>query len=243
MKKIAIITGASRGIGAATAKILAENGYAVCVNYKTAKDQAEAIVETIKKNNGTAIAVKADIALESDILKLYETVDKELGIVTALVNNAGTNGGISEVENISAACLEAVFATNVFGTFYASREAVKRMKQNGGGNIVNVTSETARFGGTNLAHYAASKAAINTFTIGFAREVAPFNIRVNAVSPGVIDTEAHAGSSPERMNNLLNSLPMKRMGKAAEVANLIEWLLSDGASYLSGSIIPITGSR
>jgi NAD(P)-dependent dehydrogenase (short-subunit alcohol dehydrogenase family) len=243
MEKIAIVTGASRGIGAATAITLAAQGYAVCVNYNTGKAQAEAVVAEIKNNHGHAIAVQGDIALEKDILKLYDIVDKELGSVTALINNAGTNGGVCEVENISAACLEAVFATNVFGTFYASREAVKRMKKNGGGNIINVTSEAARFGGTNLAHYAASKAAINTFTIGFAREVAPFNIRVNAVSPGVIDTEIHAGSSPERIDNLIKSLPMKRMGKASEVANLIYWLLSDSASYLSGSIIPITGSR
>jgi NAD(P)-dependent dehydrogenase (short-subunit alcohol dehydrogenase family) len=243
MDKVAIVTGASRGIGAATAITLASQGFAVCVNYNSAKDKADAIVAEITRSGGKAIAVKADMALESDILKLYEIVDKELGIVTALVNNAGTNGGVCEVENISASCLELVFATNVFGAFYASREAVKRMKTNGGGNIVNVTSEAARFGGTNLAHYAASKAALNTFTIGFAREVAPYNIRVNAVSPGVIDTEIHAGSTPERIENLLKSLPMKRMGKSSEVADLIHWLLTDAASYLSGAIIPITGSR
>jgi NAD(P)-dependent dehydrogenase (short-subunit alcohol dehydrogenase family) len=242
-KKVAIITGASRGIGAACARLLAENNYAVCVNYNNAQAQAEALVAEIKKNNGTAIAVKADMARESEILKLFDTVDKELGPVTALVNNAGTNGGISEVENITAACLEKVFATNVFATFYTCREAVKRMKATQGGNIVNITSEAARFGGNKLAHYAASKAAINTFTIGFAREVAGHNIRVNAVSPGVIDTEVHADSPPDRINTLLNSIPMKRMGTADEVANLILWLLSDAASYLSGSIIPITGSR
>lgn len=243
IKKIALITGGSRGIGAATALTLAENGYAVCINYNSGKDQADALVATIKKNNGQAIAVQADMGSEKSVLKLFDTVDKEFGIVTALVNNAGTNGGICEVENISAERLQTVFATNVFGTFYASREAVKRMKENGGGGIVNVSSETAKFGGTQLAHYAASKAAINTFTIGFAREVAPYNIRVNAVSPGVIDTDAHADSSPDRIANLLKSLPMKRMGKASEVANLIFWLLSESASYLSGSIIPITGSR
>jgi NAD(P)-dependent dehydrogenase (short-subunit alcohol dehydrogenase family) len=243
MKKIAIVTGASRGIGAATAILLAEQGYAVCVNYNTAQDRADEVVKTIQNMQGTAIAVRADMSSEYDILSLFATVDKELGVVTALVNNAGTNGGVCEVENISAACLESVFATNVFGTFYACREAVKRMKQNGGGSIINVTSETAKFGGTNLSHYAASKAALNTFTIGFAREAAAHNIRVNAVSPGIIDTEIHATSSPERISNLINSLPMKRMGKAAEVANLIAWLASDAASYLSGSIIPITGSR
>jgi NAD(P)-dependent dehydrogenase (short-subunit alcohol dehydrogenase family) len=136
-----------------------------------------------------------------------------------------------------------VFATNVFGSFLCSREAVKRMKENGGGNIVNVSSEAARFGGTNLAHYAASKAAINTFTIGFAREVAPYNIRVNAISPGVIDTEMHASSAPDRLANLMNSLPMKRMGNTHEVAELIYWLLSDTASYISGAMIPVTGAR
>jgi NAD(P)-dependent dehydrogenase (short-subunit alcohol dehydrogenase family) len=243
MKKIALITGGSRGIGAATALALAENGYAVCINYNNAKEQALALVDTIQKNNGKAIAVQADMASEAAILKMFATVDKELGPVSALVNNAGTNGGACEVENITAATLETVFATNVFGTFYASREAVKRMKENGGGSIVNVTSESAKFGGTQLAHYAASKAAVNTFTIGFAREVAQHNIRVNAVSPGVIDTDIHADSTPERIANLVKSLPMKRMGKASEVADLIYWLLSDTASYLSGSIIPITGSR
>jgi NAD(P)-dependent dehydrogenase (short-subunit alcohol dehydrogenase family) len=241
--KIALITGGSRGIGAATALALAENGYAVCINYNNAKEQAQALVDTIKKNKGTAIAVQADMSSETAIVKMFQTVDKELGPISALVNNAGTNGGVSEVENITAAILETVFATNVYGTFYASREAVKRMKENGGGSIVNVTSEAAKFGGTQLAHYAASKAAVNTFTIGFAREVAPHNIRVNAVSPGVIDTDIHAGSTPERIANLIKSLPMKRMGKASEVADLIYWLVSDAASYLSGSIIPITGSR
>jgi NAD(P)-dependent dehydrogenase (short-subunit alcohol dehydrogenase family) len=243
MKKVAIITGASRGIGAATALLLAENDYAVCVNYFSGKAEAESLVETIRKNNGTAIAVPADMSSETAILNMFDTVDKELGTLTALVNNAGTNGGIGEVENITAATLEKTFATNVFATFYACREAVKRMKPNSGGNIVNVSSEAAKFGGNRLAHYAASKAAVNTFTIGFAREVAAYNIRVNAVSPGVIDTDAHAGSPPERLNTLLNSIPMKRMGTATEVANVILWLLSDAASYLSGSIIPITGSR
>lgn len=167
MKKVAIVTGASRGIGAATAELLAEKGFAVCVNYNSAKDKADAIVDTITKKGGTAIAVKADMASETDILKMFATVDREFGPVTVLVNNAGTNGGISEVENISLDCLTSVFATNVFGTFLCSREAVKRMKQSGG-SIVNVSSEAAKFGGNKLAHYAASKAAINTFTIGFA---------------------------------------------------------------------------
>lgn len=243
MKKVAIVTGASRGIGAATAKLLAEHGYAVCVNYNSAKDKAETLVNEIRAKGGKAIAVKADLASEVDIINLFAIVDLELGPVTALINNAGTNGGICEVENITADCLHSVFATNVYGTFIASREAVKRMKQHGGGSIVNVSSEAAKFGGNKLAHYAASKAAINTFTIGFAREVAPYNIRVNTVSPGVIDTEMHHASPPDRIASLLKTLPMGRMGTPDEVAELIFWLLSDKSSYISGAILPVTGSR
>lgn len=243
MKKVAIVTGASRGIGAAISELLAQNGYAVCVNYLNAKEKAHQIVEAIKANHGEAIAVKADMAKEADILKLFEIVDNELGCVTALVNNAGTNGGICDVENITLESLHSVFATNVFGTFIACREAVKRMKTKGGGSIVNISSEAAKFGGNRLAHYAASKAAINTFTIGFAREVASFNIRVNTVSPGVIDTEMHHGSSPDRIANLMKTLPMGRMGTPQEVAELVNWLLSDKASYVSGAILPVTGSR
>jgi NAD(P)-dependent dehydrogenase (short-subunit alcohol dehydrogenase family) len=243
MKKIAIVTGASRGIGAAAAQLLAKQGYAVCVNYFTAAEKAHDIVAAIKKNNGHAIAVQADLSSEQDILNLFATVDQQLGPVTALVNNAGTNGGICEVEHISSDRLEAVFATNVYGTFYACREAVKRMKQNGGGSIVNVSSEAAKFGGNKLAHYAASKAAINTFTIGFAREVAAHQIRVNAISPGVIDTDIHLESPPDRIQALKNSLPMGRMGTTEEVAKAIAWLLSTEATYLSGAIIPVTGAR
>lgn len=241
--RVAIITGASRGIGAATANLLAQNGFAVCINYLNAKEKADALVENIRANHGKAIAIQADLASEKDIIHLFEQVDKQLGPVTALVNNAGTNGGICEVENISLEQLQKVYATNVFGTFLACREAIKRMKKNNGGNIVNISSEAAKFGGTKLSHYASSKAAINTFTIGLAREVASVNIRVNAVSPGVIDTEMHHDSTPERITNLLNSLPMKRMGTTSEVSELIHWLLSDAASYISGAIIPVTGSR
>lgn len=242
MNKIAIVTGASRGIGAATARLLAKQGYAVCVNYHHAKDKADALVQHIKENQGEAMAVQADMSNEADILNLFAAVDQAWGPLTALVNNAGTNGGICEVENMTAECLHSVFATNVYGTFIACREAVKRMKPHGGA-IVNVSSEAAKFGGTRLAHYAASKAAINTFTIGFAREVAPYGIRVNTVSPGVIDTEMHHDSPPDRIANLLKTLPMGRMGSPEEVAEMICWLLSEKASYVSGAILPVTGSR
>ncbi|HEU5281042.1 MAG TPA: SDR family oxidoreductase [Gammaproteobacteria bacterium] len=243
MKKVAIITGASRGIGAATAKLLAENGYAVCVNYNQDADNAEKLKKDILATGGEAIAVQANVGKEEDILRLFKTVDEALGPVTLLVNNAGTNGGNTQVENITLNQLQDVFSTNVYGTFIASREAVKRMKQNGGGSIINISSEAAKFGGNNLAHYAASKAAINTFTIGFAREVAAYRIRVNTISPGVINTEIHANATPERINTLMKSIPMGRMGDTMEIAQAIKWLASDHASYISGAIIPITGSR
>jgi NAD(P)-dependent dehydrogenase (short-subunit alcohol dehydrogenase family) len=243
MKKVALITGASRGIGAATAKLLAENGYAVCVNYHTAQDKAEALVKAIQQSGGQAIAIKADMSAEKDIIQLFASVERELGCITALVNNAGINGGMSEVENITSECLQSVFATNVFGTFIACREAIKHMKKQGHGNIVNISSEAAKFGGNRLAHYAASKAAINTFTVGFAREVAPYHIRVNTVSPGVIDTDQHVSVPADRIANLIKSIPIGRMGTITEVAQLILWLLSDHSSYVSGAIIPITGSR
>lgn len=243
MKKIAIITGASRGIGAATAHLLAAHDYAIGINYCHAKEKAEAIVNAIRQTKGEAIAIRADLAVEKDILNLFEIVDKELGPVTTLVNNAGINGGICAVEEISVDRLQQVFATNVFGTFLTCREAIKRMKNNGGGSIINISSEAAKFGGTKLAHYAASKAAINTLTIALAREVAADNIRVNTVSPGVINTELHQHSPPERIEILLKSLPMGRMGATKEVSELILWLASNAASYVSGAIIPVTGAR
>ncbi len=243
VKKVAIVTGSSRGIGAATAKLLAKSGYFVCINHLNEEDKATAIVNEINNHGGNAIAMKADISAEEQVIKLFEEVNKLWGPVTALVNNAGINGGISAVEDITMDCLQSVFSTNVYGTFLCCREAVKQMKINGGGAIVNISSEAARFGGNRIAHYAASKAAVSTFTVGFAREVAEFNIRVNAVSPGVIDTDLYAGHSDEQIQQLKKSLPMKRLGSALEVAESIVWLLSDKASYLSGSIIPIAGGR
>jgi NAD(P)-dependent dehydrogenase (short-subunit alcohol dehydrogenase family) len=243
MKKVAIVTGASRGIGAATAKLLARNGYAVCVNYSTGKEQAHEVVTAIEADGGTALAVQADVSLEADIINMFDTVEKELGPISALVNNAGLTGNRCPVEEVTADCLHSVFATNVYGTFLCCREAVKQMKTHIGGSIVNISSEAARFGGNRLAHYAASKAAINAFTIGFAREIAQYNIRVNTISPGIIDTEMHANTLPERVQALKNTVPMGRMGTVNEVAESILWLLSDKASYLSGTVIPVAGGR
>lgn len=243
MKPVALVTGASRGIGVEIARVLANNGYAVCINYCSQQKKAEALAAEINHQGGQAIAIKADLSDEKNILQLFATIDEKLGNITALVNNAGITGGTQLVEEITHDCLQQVFATNVFSTFFCCREAVKRMKKNGGGSIVNVSSEAARFGGNQLAHYAASKAAINTMTMALAREAAADNIRVNAVSPGVIETDIHLGSTPERLTYLKNTLPMKRMGKPKEVAELVCWLLSDSASYVSGAIIPITGAR
>jgi len=240
--KTAIVTGASRGIGAATAKLLAAKGYAVAVNYKNSHTDAEKVLEEITQKGGQGMLVKADVAVEADVIKMFSAVNQKLGNITVLINNAAVNPTCS-VEETQYQMLVNVFHTNVFGAFIASREAVRFMRDAGGGAIVNISSEAARFGGNRMAHYAASKAAINTFTVGFAREVAPYNIRVNAVSPGIIDTEAHADATPERMSAIKSSLPMGRMGKPEEVAETIAWLLSDAASYVSGSVFSVTGAR
>jgi len=241
--KIAIVTGASRGIGAATAKLLGQKGYAVCVNYMKSADKAEAVANSIVKLGGKAITVQANISKEKDILAMFELVDSEFGPVTALVNNAGNSGGFREVREITLEQLQSVFSVNVYGAFICAREAVKRMMQVGEGSIVNVSSEAGKFGGNSLTHYAASKAALNAFTVGFAREVAPYNIRVNAVSPGVIDTDAHNDITDERLATLKNSLPMGRMGSPEEVAETIVWLLSNKSSYISGAIVSVAGGR
>ena len=239
--KIALVTGGSRGIGAATVKGLIASGYKVAFSFH----QNEAIANQIVAQApfGQALAIRANLSNENDIITMFESINNEWGPICALVNNAGTNGAICKVEAITAELLESVFKTNVFGTYYCTREAIKHMKQLGKGNIVNVSSEAAKFGGNSISHYAASKAAINTFTIAVARELSSFNIRVNAISPGVIDTDMHKNSPPERKKKLLDSIPMQRMGSADEVASAILWLLSDESSYISGAIIPVNGAR
>lgn len=241
--KVALVTGGSRGIGAATAVRLAKDGYAIALNYHSNQAAADEVVAAIEATGGKAVAFQADVGDEAVVVSLFEAIKNTLGPISALVNNAGHNGGFGPVAEITKERLESTFAANVFGTFYCCREALKHMQEAGGGAIVNVSSEAAKFGGRHLAHYASAKAAINTFTIGFAREAAEVGVRVNAVSPAVIDTDQQQGITEERRQALMNSIPMGRMGSAEEVANTISWLLSDEASYVSGSIISVTGAR
>lgn len=248
MEKVLIVTGGSRGIGAATALLAAEKGYAVGVNYLHHRAAAENIVSTITKIGMPAIAVAADIASEQAVVQLFETVDQQLGRVTALVNNAGILEPQMRVEKMDAARLNRMFAANVTGSFLCAREAIKRMsiKQGGaGGAIVNVSSVASRLGAPGeYVDYAASKGAIDAMTIGLSKEVADEGIRVNAVRPGFIYTDIHAsGGEPDRVERIKDSLPMKRGGQASEVAQAILWLLSDQASYTTGSFIEVAGGK
>ena len=245
---VVLITGASRGIGAATARLAATRGYAVCVNYKSNADAAAAVVAEIVGAGGRAVSVQADVAVESDIVRLFETCDRELGQLTALVNNAGILETQTRVETIDAARLQRVFAANVTGSFICAREAITRMstKHGGtGGAIVNVSSRASQLGSPGeYVDYAASKGAIDTFTIGLAQEVAQEGIRVNAVRPGFIYTDIHAsGGEPNRVNRVKAFVPMRRGGMAEEVANAIMWLLSSEASFTTGAFLDVGGGR
>jgi NAD(P)-dependent dehydrogenase (short-subunit alcohol dehydrogenase family) len=243
-----LITGASRGIGAETAQLAAARGDAVCVNYHRQRAAAEAVVREIVDAGGRAIAVQADVAIESDVVRLFETCDRELGPLGGLVNNAGILETQVRVEAIDATRIGRVFATNVTGAFVCAREAVKRMstKHGGaGGVIVNVSSRAAVLGAPGeYVDYAASKAALDTLTVGLAKEVAAEGIRVNGVRAGIIRTEIHAlGGEPGRPDRLGPTLPMQRAGEAIEVARAIVWLLSDDSSYTTGSFVDVSGGR
>ncbi len=246
--KVVLITGGSRGIGAAIAELAAASAYRVCITYRQSHQAAEAVVDRIRKRGGQADAYQCDVADERDIVSVFEAVDRDCGRLDALVNNAGVLELQARVEHMQADRLTRIFTTNVIGSFICAREAIRRMstKQGGsGGAIVNLSSIAARLGAPNeYVDYAASKAAIDTFSIGLAKEVAAEGIRVNAVRPGVIRTEIHAsGGEPNRVERVKDSVPMLRGGEPEEVARAVLWLLSDEASYVAGSLLDVTGGR
>jgi NAD(P)-dependent dehydrogenase (short-subunit alcohol dehydrogenase family) len=248
MPKTLIITGASRGIGAATAVLAARQGWQVAVNYVANSLAADAVVRQIRAAGGSAIAVQADVGLESEALRLFETVDAKLGRLDALVNNAGVVDSAQRVDEMSVARLERMWRTNITSSFVCAREAVRRMSTRHGGSggaIVNLSSAAARLGSpAQYVDYAASKAAIDTFTLGLAKEVAAEGIRVNGVRPGIIETDIHAsGGQPDRAAQMAPQVPMQRAGSAEEVAQAICWLLSDAASYTTGALLDVTGGR
>ena len=248
MDRVAVITGASRGIGAATAILASRRGYAVCVNYLKNEAAANEVVGAIVGGGGRAIAVGADVSREGDVVRLFETVDWELGPVTALVNNAGILEKQMRVDDMDAERIRRVFDTNVVGAFLCAREAVRRMSTNRGGKggaIVNVSSGAARWGSPDeYVDYASSKGAVDTMTIGLAKEVAGEGIRVNAVRPGLVITDIHAaGGEPGRVERLKSSVPLGRGGQPGEVAAAILWLLSDEASFTTGAIVDVSGGR
>lgn len=248
MDKVLLVTGGSRGIGAATALLAARQGWAVAVNFRGNSLAADEVVRSIRASGGTAVTVQADVADEAQVLRMFEKLDAKLGRLTGLVNNAGVVDVTARVEDMSVARWKRMFDINVIGSMLCAREAVRRMgtRHGGeGGSIVNLSSAAARLGAPGqYVDYAAAKGAIDAFTIGLAKEVAGDGIRVNAVRPGLIETEIHAsGGIPDRVNLLKHQVPMQRGGTADEVAQAIVWLLSDAASYTTMSLIDVSGGR
>ena len=247
-KKVAVVTGGSRGIGAAIAKLLGSNGYSVALTYANDQTAAQKVLDHLTSIGSRAIGIQADVAREVDVVRIFEIAERELGPVRALVNNAAITGGFARVDEIDGAALARMLAVNVGGTILCAREAVRKMstRHNGrGGTIVNISSIAARTGSAGeWVHYAASKGAVNSFTIGLAREVANEGIRVNAVAPGLVDTGLHAANGePGRLERVAPSIPMRRAGTAEEIAQGVLWLLSDAASYVTGTILEIGGGR
>jgi len=248
LEQVLLVTGASRGIGAATALLAAERGFAVAVNYAANAQAADAVVRRIHAGGGRAIAVQADVARESEVMAMFEKLDRDFGRITALVNNAGVVDVTARVDEMTFERLRRMFDVNVLGSFLCAREAVLRMstRHDGpGGAIVNVSSAASRLGSPGqYVDYAAAKGAIDAFTLGLAREVAAEGIRVNAVRPGLIETDIHAsGGLPERVRQLAHQVPMQRGGTAQEVAEAILWLLSPAASYVTMSLLDVSGGR
>ena len=248
VREVIIVTGGSQGIGEAIARLAAARGYAVALTYQSNQSLADAVVADIAAAGGKAIAVQAEMADEASILKLYRTVDETLGPITALVNNAGTPGPMGKIDTVTAAVLDNVLAVNVRAPFLMIREAVARMatdRGGAGGSIVNISSRAAELGGAGeWIHYAASKGALDSLTIGASKELATRGIRVNAVSPGLIQTDLHARAGlPDRLTKLVGGVPMGRVGSTEEVATAVLWLLSPEASYITGVTVPISGGR
>ena len=248
MSQLVLITGGSRGIGAATALLAARHGYAVAVNYAANSLAADEVVRQIRQAGGQAMAVQADVASEAQVVAMFEKIDAKFGRLTALVNNAGVVDQTTRVEAITLARLQRMFEINVFGSFLCAREAVRRMSTRHGGSggaIVNVSSVAARLGAPGqYVDYAAAKGAIDTFTVGLAKEVAAEGIRVNAVRPGIIETDIHAsGGLPDRARDMASQVPMQRAGSAGEVAESIVWLLGESSSYTTGALLDVTGGR
>lgn len=248
MSKVMLVTGGSRGIGAAVARLAARRGYAVGVNYHAQAGAAQAVVDAIRAEGGRAVALQADVSQEAQVLRMFQALDDELGRIDALVNNAGILEQQMRVEAMSAERLQRVLATNVIGAFLCAREAVRRMSTRHGGPggaIVNVSSAAARLGSPNeYVDYAASKGALDTMTIGLSKEVAPEGIRVNGVRPGTIYTDMHAsGGEPGRVDRLKSAIPLRRGGTVEEVAGAVMWLFSDEAGYTSGSFIEVSGGN
>jgi len=248
MPKVMLITGASRGIGAATARLAARAGYDVCVNYLKESQRADEVVADVQAAGQRGIAVAGDMAREADIMSLFETCDRELGTLSVLVNNAGITGLQSRFVDYTAERLQALFALNITGSFLCVREAVRRMSSAHGGDggvIVNVSSAASRLGSPGeYVDYAASKGAMDSMTIGLAAEVATEGIRVNAVRPGLIHTDIHAsGGEPGRVERLVSRVPMQRGGEAEEVAKVILWLASEESSYTTGAFVECSGGR
>ena len=248
MSQLVLITGGSRGIGAATALLAARHGYAVAVNYAANSLAADEVVRQIRQAGGQAMAVHADVANEAQVVAMFEKIDAKFGRLSALVNNAGVVDQTTRVEAITLARLQRMFEINVFGSFLCAREAVRRMSTRHGGSggaIVNVSSVAARLGAPGqYVDYAAAKGAIDTFTVGLAKEVAAEGIRVNAVRPGIIETDIHAsGGLPDRARDMAPQVPMQRAGSAEEVAESIVWLLGESSSYTTGALLDVTGGR